>query len=377
MKPPSFGGNFGVVAVIIAVNILGGAKHVIGQPPHVAEGKRLQTIIAAALRDNGERLQRCQFRASGQRWQLDSKLGDIDSPIEHSADVDWGEQRMRFESIASVRISDDTALDPKLGPGNWHLEPRISRWLTTPADNAYVTPSGVDGPIKIVICKADDASGRRATDAFDIRTIGLVTMEEWKSFAGLDEALQYFQRQRFTRGTEHADGLIILESQTTTGGSLKWFDTKHGNMPVRDEYTFLGNRAYLAEVTWTKTGDIWVPQTYHHERYKVSESPPQKYETLDLAFEWISVNQPLPDALWKVDSLGTSTSQLVVDRRGDRPVTIKKIVPPGAEPPPMRVVVPRQSSNLKLILIGNAVFLGLLVVLLLVRHRRNQRAASK
>lgn len=121
---------------------------------------------------------------------------------------------------------------------------------------------------------------------------------------------------------------------------------------------------------WDKFGDVWLPVSV--ETYE-----PQGLSTLQLAFEWDDVNEPIPAAEFEFENSGIPDGVLIADKRlsPDDPVILGKI---GIEeyaihsPNPKTPLVSQPVSKWTYALYGaNAIVFVAIAAFYIVRRRRS------
>jgi hypothetical protein len=106
-----------------------------------------------------------------------------------------------------------------------------------------------------------------------------------------------------------------------------WFDQETGYSPIRREsrYTWYRPTPPLpqetSEATWMKVSGVWVPKSLVLER-----TIKTGHVKIDVAFEWESVNEPVPEAVFQTGSmLPAGESAQVISTELGRPVVLETI----------------------------------------------------
>ena len=172
--------------------------------------------------------------------------------------------------------------------------------------------------------------------ALDIHTLALVPPRDRR--VPLEEVLREFRDrlpvlETIEKGADDVWTLIFhctIDGATTPGGLLQvWelrLDAGRAFLPVGSR-TF---RAFAllptvaletldsATITWHHEAGGWVPETVHLENHQGREEP----ETLDLAFDWLMVNEPVPATQFEWQTFDLPPDTGVTDTRLGVPIEI-------------------------------------------------------
>ncbi|HVA45056.1 MAG TPA: hypothetical protein VNH11_01610 [Pirellulales bacterium] len=302
------------------------------------------------LRDGRERLRQGIVRIRGSKFEHAYRQEPLRGEVTQFYAFDYDALLLRYERAEPRR----SFVPTEAKPGDKPSMPRIG---VTPTEDLvtnriYYRRPGLSvqymtGGNKIAI-NAEDAS-RPICSAFDVRAVGLLYLQSYHRQNTFEEIFESFNRYAADELVDEGNGVFRVQWTIGTGDSFPhhrrtlWIDRAKGFSPIRlelREHPYgvpptepWGEPYCKSEATWAEVSGVWVPETF-----RISDGPDdpnrdaahRMSSRFEHKFEWESVNELLPDALFEVDSLNPPEGCLVVDWRGQRPVVERVIGAPNS-----------------------------------------------
>jgi hypothetical protein len=155
---------------------------------------------------------------------------------------------------------------------------------------------------------------------FDVRALGLyywAAFHENVPFEQIHDILSKHKPREIERDPEGRWRIVWEFTRPARSQDTVWIDEVRGFTVVRSETRFplsnvdpvvWGEPTFTNVVTWALEDEIWVPKTF-----KIENRVERAVRSYDLAFEWESVNKPVPDRWFSVDGLDISERTEVYD----------------------------------------------------------------
>lgn len=279
-------------------------------------------FLMMGMKDNFDRLQRGVFQATGRFTDRSPDFGDLEGEVTLFSAFDFQKDWLRFDRSEPVRK---------------HASPNSKTWVSELQGGRFAhTPEGsVQWHLGTTI-----AGIKRASEApsslirpFDIRSLGIYFgngLSKGYPFRELHARyLEYpLERVVSTQNGIHQLTFLLKPYPDQRQGDVRvvlWIDEKAGFSPIRTEWTERDLRDLNAwkpsmevnETTYQLVSEVWVPRTYRTERRSDKVS-----QCLELAFEWQSVNQPVPRELFTKEGLELKTGTSYMDTTSGKPIVV-------------------------------------------------------
>jgi hypothetical protein len=280
------------------------------------------THIFEALSFGRESLQRGVFRCQGQ-W-VETKGG-----ISRNGDI---EMLCAFDALANNwRFDRKQAYSTRVGEKR--AQP-IHTKLAWTAKDAKIWEVG--RPLAEVY--SADFRPKIYGKPFDVRTIGLMYWADFLNGTSLESVLDAY-RATAPDEVKDEDGSVTratwIRRKSLHDKRTVWLDKTKEYAPIRLEVSYpktpVGEKEewqaarVVSDATWKKVSGVWVPETYRIE-YRPPSGNMSRY---DLAFEWETVNDSVPNSWFEFSSFELPTGTVIADSRLGTPIIIEKIGYPG------------------------------------------------
>ncbi len=294
-------------------------------------------FVLKGMKSHRQRLLRGEVLIAGMK---ESKYADgrtQEADVEMTVAFDFEKNLVRFDRREAADAADTQSADML----------RSHYWRTkTEAAIAKVNNQGEKPTLEIHPTDYVPASPWHRP--FDIRSVGVYYWPDFRKGTPLEEILEGFMSTTPVEATETPDGIycLVWEFNDRQRRTL-WIDGKRGFAPtkmiVQDKGTPIGedwgiNPVLANEASWKELDGVWVPDTFRIQKRTVrversaqgeSRAAGENSMSYMLAFEWKSVNQPLPEELFSYREHELEDGSYVVDYRSGEPVVVELI---GAEP---------------------------------------------
>lgn len=278
-------------------------------------------VVLTGFKDSRERLSTGMYRlvgrtiksAEGQRTDAPPP-GEKQSPSAGSKQeiavfcaFDFERRVVRFDRTQPERVVDSVA--------------GVTRYVHTP--EATIEWSN-DTPDTVFITSPDQPVNRTVSP-FDIRGIGIVS---WRSILvnmQFPELYAILSKQKITECVRESNGLIRvswLYGDNESGRRVALFDDKKGFTPQRTDVFSRSKDVevleYSTETNWGERGRTWVPTSMRMDHFSNSKV----YLSVQMAFEWVTVNEPLDPKVFTEHGVDLPGSTRVVDSRLGTPIVV-------------------------------------------------------
>lgn len=326
-----------------------------GQAAPEVDGE--QAVFAlTALKDSRERLIAGIVRASG-RAQSGDYLRTID--FYNAFDVPAG--NYRIDQTETVLNGPN---DPALLRGVTIRYARNEKSSTFSKARSSVT---IDRP---------ERQPDPAFKTFDVRAIGILLYADFSLGTSFEELISHLMSQEITGFNRDAVGLCKITWEFGESRELQrmlWLDASRGYSPVRQETRYRKSEQdawsgvkILSETTWREIDGAWVPQTYVLEdRFNVRV---KKYE---LAFDWESINEPVPEEVFSWEGFDLPIGTAIVDNRLGTPIQLGQV---GGFVGPTEAEA-ESITRTRIVIVVAALSVGVILLSAFLRWRRERNKA--
>jgi hypothetical protein len=254
---------------------------------------------------------------------------DTEGKVEIYCAFDYAKEDLRFDRTQPVLMRDE-------GEQQWRLLRHKHQYVRTQKNQIIRHPIG--GVISI---RPLDSVLKSGAHPFDIRVVGLAMhaiMHDTESF----ESLYKLDAEEPPKSVERIDKDITkITWKRRLREYTKWINETQGFTPIRyevhrqDKDTGGRKLVYRCEATWQEKSGVWVPKTMRSENTK-------PVETLEIAFEWESVNSPIPPITFTPEGFDVEKHLApVVDHTLGKPVLVDLLRPKTAPDVPLPASVNR------------------------------------
>lgn len=309
-----------VWAILLVVLVFPGA--VFAQPTGALPAAETTRFLHAGMTAARHQLRSGIFRASG-NWTEAHDSGEvIKSSWEVYCAFDYDSDAFRFDQELQLPL----ALPEGVRPGKVPI-----RLATVKTKVAFSTDGAVywcDDESGMVELWGDSFETNPRLKVFDVRSVGLLGVFSFGNRVSVDEICDIRSRLKVRDVTQHSGVQRILyeavESKVLIALSI---DESEGFTPIRTEIRDLAEvgsnptfeQAEVVEddsVTWKLIDGVQVPESMQ----LVAGT-----DRRELAFEWESVNKPIPDELFQKEGLGLPGETFVIDHRLGRGIVIGRL----------------------------------------------------
>jgi hypothetical protein len=335
--------------------------------------------VMLGLKEHRERLKSGVFRAYGLYSDLSKRAGDLRGNVEMFYAFDFPRQRIRFDRTVPSRPHERPWATPPLD------RPKGPRRATAPAKsaNTWMEKTQVVFTSQQVIAAPRGRQlqlylpeSRQIPDSkpFDVRALGLYYWGGFEGALSFEEEYNAAAKNKPREIERDPEGRwkIVWESiQPARSLSTIWVDEARGFTIVRMEARFPRKNVnpvawdepmFTNEVTWVSQGDVWVPRTF-----KITDRDENRLRSYDLALEWESVNQPVPEKYFTIEGLDDQTRRAVWDMKTGTPILVNVLNDPNY---PGFFRSKWKMPRLLWVVLGNVGLLAVLAVALYLRWRR-------
>ena len=276
-----------------------------------AKVDREEAVFALmAMKDSRERLISGVFRASGRAQSGDdyTRALDVYQAFDYSADL----YRMdETETVLGERARREA--DPRR---NVRTE-KFAR--NRDASTHFLGRQDVE-------IERPEHRPQPSFTVFDVRTVGIMSWSAFKRGASFADLFPKLLERKITVFSQEANGLIKIAwemGESREAQLIVWLDSKRGHSPVRLELRVRMNPEdewsaikATSEATWEEVNGVWVPKTV------VLVNHFNATKTYELAFEWESVNEPVPAKLFTWHGFDLPSHTLILDNRLGTPIQL-------------------------------------------------------
>jgi hypothetical protein len=277
--------------------------------------------------------------------KLDSPRGVHDT--EYHIAFDFDNDCIRFDGIDS--------------DGNWKYARNQKESLQQVGSDDYVDK-----------CPANEPMAALDMRPFDLRALGMMTIGEFDYREPYQKIRDYYQTKvQLADISVEKDGIVKAVWDCTVTARVVdrhdkakrtiWFDKNQGFSPIKMTAEILNSVSGQFEIdtetttSWKKVNSVWVPTNCHI-------GTPGYRNSVDLSFDWVSVNQPLNENLFTEQGMGLKTGDEVWNCRLTPPVVEATVGTPGIGE------VTRSTNLRRMLLIGNVILAVLLMLALGYRY---------
>jgi hypothetical protein len=213
---------------------------------------------------------------------------------------------------------------------------------------------------------------------FDVRAMGLYSWDTFHNYTGFDEVYSILRahKPREIQREDNGRWRILWEFVTPMPSLASiWVDEAQAFSIIRSEHRYPvpghsgGTKvhwdvpAVINMVSWFRRSDLWLPKTL-----KLQESFADRIESYDLAFEWKSTNEDIPESLFSINALGGNRAKRVIDMATGKPIS----EPSSYDDLPSELSLHGKGAAIYWLMGVNAVILTGLAVTYVVRYRRRR-----
>jgi hypothetical protein len=326
--------------------------------PADAGREKLAQFIGLGFKDGRDRLHSGVYRARGRKVDDSAETGKLEGPVDIFCAFDYRNELLRFDRVEVDRVFPVGAEEGQKTA--WVAEPVGGKYARTPKKSFHVAHGDKNPSITVHDPQYSPLTG---VQPIDIRTLGLCYANDLES--SFQETYKSLTLQAPDEIGKDAKGMYRLRIEYDEGLAqyVVWLDEAKGFVPVRMERAERNEpgerweQRCVSEVSWVEKGQAWVPKSYRI----VDQIVPGRTMTYELAFDWESVNEPIPEKLFTPEGFGLPKGALIINEELSKPF-IEGVIGGGpvrailadAEPPPP----PKEEKSTVWIAILGMVLLG-------------------
>ncbi len=214
---------------------------------------------------------------------------------------------------------------------------------------------------------------------FDVRLMGFYTNICFTEYCDFSQGCRNHFDQNVLAAEMSPEGVcrVVLQwKKHPNTYTTIWFDRDQGYSPIRYQHTVGSPTArpgQSGETTWQEISGVWVPRTYLGEDFYRGEDRPLR-RRMEIAFEWESVNEPVPDEAFTAAGMGLPPSTRIVSEELGRRILLGQVANVSHSNPPMAAEPPDRGRWIAAWASLVALFATGAVTLVVVVRRRKQRA---
>jgi formylglycine-generating enzyme required for sulfatase activity len=240
------------------------------------------------------------FRASGRLRKIEEKDDPkCEGHVEYYCAFDYRKRLFRCDHVVPyvLRVKERT------GKTTRTVDTDIGKYIGTPEESFEWFP---DGPATIYARGSTDKPMGQI-GPFDVRLLGMGSTGDFFGYTRYETMVPVFlDKWEVIDAAEAGKGIYRIHSKGIKGSLdvIRWINQEAGYSPIRSEERYVWKGATprpqeLAEMTWTQVAGVWVPKSLS----LAQTFSPTRNSQLDLVFEWELVNQAVPEANFRVESL--------------------------------------------------------------------------
>jgi len=304
---------------------------------------RLADLCVQGMKDGRERLRSGVFRARGRRV-VDEALLVGKGPLlpetkwEVYCAFDHAKELLRLDWVQPMPwVRSPKEMDPKqaaandlraaLGDGTAEVHMVTHKYVRTPRHGLAWT----SGSQHVLNQSPPGDAWKHRPAGLDVRALGLLLMVDFDKGKGFPAVVNNLAKMEFTEVGEDDKGLCHLVCVFGKDKELQrqlWLDRTNGYTPVRHELRYLDRSGPVptwqakpretSEVTWEQVSAVWIPRTFS----LTLERAPGVKASVELAFEWEAVNQPVPEEQFTPDGMDLPPRTQIVSWELGKPVVL-------------------------------------------------------
>lgn len=330
---------------------------------------RCAEYVLLGIEEGRQRLRSGAYRATG-RLEVDWPNGvAYQGDMEIFCAFNHDENALRFDRSLPIQM--------ELGPGEASEEELRKGYRVVPfrsklirlqdAQRLWTTLSGG------VQIKRPDETLEQDARPLDVAALGLMITADFLRGVTFRQIMETLRKDPVAACQEEGDGIYKVEWLYGPFRRAIWVNAQQGFTAFRTECgeqtdgNWTRTAPTACDVTWKELGGVWVP-TALVLREPFAEG---KFQQYDLAFDWMSVNQPVAERYFGIDDFNAPVGTLVVDSRLGDPVVVRTI----GRPAPDADVKPRGSTHVYIWILVCANIAVILFVGLLALRRWRLRAS--
>ncbi len=307
-----------VVVVATCLHADGGAQD---------DPARVTDFLWRGVQAHREQLQSGIFRADG-RYLDDSPAEQVhvEKEVHVFCAFDYAEDLLRFDRLQPDDSAAELAEKDTGSPDLSKVRGLKGLWGGKYARGRDVSTYASEGDNQVSV-RARDHALPPMVRVFDVRAIGLCYFSNLDRGTTLSELLELYKGQsptevlndgkgisriRWRLAADHLRTVCIDEQRGFTSIRL---EVAGGAVKPGEEGDW-ASPTIVSDVSWIEVSGVWVPKTYHIEN-TLSSGRKCSY---DLAFEWESVNKPIPYVLFTAEGFDLKRGTYIVDVRLGKPI---------------------------------------------------------
>ena len=269
------------------------------------------------------------FRAHG-RW-FDFSLKEdpkCDGPCEYYCAFDYRKGLFRCDHKIPIVFR---VRDAKTGQEVRTIQVEVGKYIATPVRSFEWSPD--DSPTIYARGPNHKSDPADQIAPFDVRLLGVGSVGDFTGYTTYKEMLPILVKWPVVGASKAGEGVWQVRWQSRGFETTVWFKDEAGYLPLRMERRYLwyhgvSNPQERGETTWTQVSGVWIPKTAVLEQSLMTG----RHIKIELAFDWESVNEPVPQSLFEAGSLlPPRVMANVVTTEQGRPVILDRL--PGGLPP--------------------------------------------
>ena len=302
-------------------------------PPGPAAGSQVSgqqaLALLAKMKESRDRLRCGIYKATGRLLTNKRSMGQQqpEGTIEIFAAFELDKGLFRFDRTEPARVP--------IG-GAAILDREIRKYVRTPEHTiTWLSPMERDGRSRMTAVGIHQPTMKPpfGPSPFDVRSLGLGLWDDFRSGTTFDDCYEAWAKSSLVEVFPEANGVyrLRLERSGRRGTYLPqttWLDERQGFSPVRLSYNIPASEPGHPEqvvsecqVRWQNQQGVWVPVSCRLERRLRGNL--NDFGTF--AFDWISVNKPVPPETFTPEGLGVPEGTPVLDFRAAPPRPVGEV----------------------------------------------------
>lgn len=349
------------MCLAFALVLLSADRVVIGaMPPELTpRQKESAKLQLQGMKDSRDRLVSGTFKATGRKQVLTSSGSFVmNDPVKYFCSFDYPAGLLRFDrDMPVVRLDPATQKSPV-------IDREKGIYIRTPKHSFCWTSEQPDTLFRA----SSSAKPAPPATPFDVRSLGLAfDLDRNVTFA---QQYRMASEAKLVEVAEEAKGIYrtVWEMQDPGTFVTVWFDEQQGHSPIRTEVRVgeLGNLPanplQRAETTWVNISGIWVPKTFLSKYF---DNKGKLESKMELAFEWESVNQPVPEKVFTAAGTGLPPETPIVSYGRGKRISLGTIGDGQRE----SISAARPRTKLAFLAAGTALLIIVVIVFVLIARR--------
>jgi hypothetical protein len=277
-------------------------------------------------KDGRDRLVSGVYQARGIYTEIDPIYGELRGEVHIYCSFDEGRKVMRFDRRQPYReIVGKANPDAKGDHNGSKVSNRLTQYILKEDGIVYYY---VDGSSVVSATFATKSPHIEAP--FKIKSVGLLYWNDYSRGVEFDRLYSAISARKPTQVVDETPQVtrINWDSESSKTRQTIWFDKTAGFGIVRMQMqhrkkeptgaVFFSEPQTTSEISWQQVNNVWVPKTFRLQTEEQVGAP----RSIELAFEWASVNKPIPSEDLTVENFRISKEARFIDYTGKQPVVI-------------------------------------------------------